>query len=344
MRARNAISRIGIRVLDLTLAGALACGGESPTAPASGIDARSASHPNIHRIELGTLGGLTSSASAINDDGVVVGQSQIASGELHGFRWTQAGGMQDLGPGGGPRAINTAGYMVGSGTAGMVVWNPDGSVLASISRPGFFLTPVGISDAGVVAGNASPVSGGEPSLFTWTAAGGMVPLDLGAGVFALEAMNHNGDLVGGRFVGADDIPTWFLSTSTTPSQLLPPRGIPLAVNDLRQAVGLDQDQNAAASTPAGTPALGPLVGQPNGINNSGVVVGLYTASKGHGTGNPRLLDFHAYMSSARTGFIDLGSGIASAVNANGTIAGEAFTINKHTDQHAVIWTTGHSAR
>ena len=52
-------------------------------------------------IDLGTLGGASSGAEAVNDSGQVVGGSQTASGANHAFLWTQAGGMVDLGTLGG---------------------------------------------------------------------------------------------------------------------------------------------------------------------------------------------------------------------------------------------------
>ncbi len=49
-------------------------------------------------ISLGSLGGGTTQARGISADGsVVVGASTTSSGALHAFRWTLAGGMQDLG-------------------------------------------------------------------------------------------------------------------------------------------------------------------------------------------------------------------------------------------------------
>lgn len=319
------------------LAACVACS-ESPTAPAS--TALSATHPNIHRIDLGTLGGDESFAYAINDAGVVVGSSDINGSESHAFRWTKANGMQDLGAGIATR-INTAGYAVGIivGTDGWTVpvWNPDGSVLATISRSGFELMPAGISDAGVVAGKAFPVSGGENSFFTWTAAGGIVLLELGPGVYSLGPMNHNGDLAGAKFVGTDDSPTWFSVTGTT-VQLLPQHGIPQAINDLKQMVGFDADENIVAYSPPGSPPLGPFGATAYGLNNSGVVVGDYWWNQ---KGRPVLRDHHAYMSSASAGFVDLGAGTAYAVNADGTIAGISYAINpktQHADSRAAVWT------
>ena len=47
--------------------------------------------------DLGTLGGVGSSAYDVSADGsVVVGDSQDASGQSRAFRWTASGGMQNL--------------------------------------------------------------------------------------------------------------------------------------------------------------------------------------------------------------------------------------------------------
>ena len=48
-------------------------------------------------VDLGTLGGAWGEAWAANEDGgIVVGWSEVAQGNWHAFRWTEAGGMEDL--------------------------------------------------------------------------------------------------------------------------------------------------------------------------------------------------------------------------------------------------------
>ena len=72
--------------------------------------------------DLGTLGGDSSWATAINDAGQVVGYSAI-SGQLplHAFVWTQSGGMQDLTP----RFDNIKSFALAINAAGNVVGGAD---------------------------------------------------------------------------------------------------------------------------------------------------------------------------------------------------------------------------
>src|SRR5215468_2574786 len=66
--------------------------------------------------DLGTLGGLSSYATAINAAGHIVGSSDLTDGTSHAFLY-DSGGMHDLGTLGGPAsyaaAINAAGQIVG---------------------------------------------------------------------------------------------------------------------------------------------------------------------------------------------------------------------------------------
>jgi len=77
--------------------------GESDTGPILHLDLRLKSfslygtHAFLWRHDgPGPLGGGTSRATAISNNGVVVGTSALINGTDHGFRWTQASGMIDL--------------------------------------------------------------------------------------------------------------------------------------------------------------------------------------------------------------------------------------------------------
>jgi probable HAF family extracellular repeat protein len=91
------------------------------------------------RVDLGTLGGLNSFATDVNDQGTVVGWSMTSTGLVHAFRWTSASGMADLGtlPGdewseaftvlNNGRILGVSGRLpVGVGRP--VIWSPDGRV------------------------------------------------------------------------------------------------------------------------------------------------------------------------------------------------------------------------
>ena len=93
-------------------------------------------------VDLGTLGGTSSSAVAISPDGQVVGIAGPASGAgPHAFAWTQAGGMVDLGTLGG------------------------GSSYANAIGP-----------TGQVVGRSTTAGDAQTHAFSWTQAGGMIDL------------------------------------------------------------------------------------------------------------------------------------------------------------------------
>jgi len=87
---------------------------------------------------LGTLGGSWSEALGVSADGaVVVGSARNAAGQGRAFRWTAAGGMQDLGTLGGDESV---------------AW--------------------GVSADGSVVVGAAENAAGQGRAFRWTAAGG----------------------------------------------------------------------------------------------------------------------------------------------------------------------------
>ena len=70
------------------------CAAPDATSP-NAIGAKADTAPT--RLDLGTLGGLSSYAADISDGDVVVGSSQTSSGATHAFKWSVGEGMTDLG-------------------------------------------------------------------------------------------------------------------------------------------------------------------------------------------------------------------------------------------------------
>jgi probable HAF family extracellular repeat protein len=112
------------------------CDRPNTTAPLLDVQpelAKSEAKGEYEAIDLGTLGGLWSVGSGINDRGQVVGRSGTVSGETHAFLW-ENGTMTDLGTLGGSRSgaygINNRGQVVGYS------WTVSGDVHAFLWKKG----------------------------------------------------------------------------------------------------------------------------------------------------------------------------------------------------------------
>jgi probable HAF family extracellular repeat protein len=129
------------------------------------------------RIDLGTLGGATSIAYAINKSGWVAGSAAMKKGKkevTRAFLWKE-GAMADLGTLGGDFAlaqdVNDAGWIAGTATrrpgkglyepgTAAVVWQ-DGQIKALGSLGGDVSAALGINEAGWLVGGATTAAGLE---------------------------------------------------------------------------------------------------------------------------------------------------------------------------------------
>jgi probable HAF family extracellular repeat protein len=149
--------------------------------------------------DLGTLpGGDYSAAYAINDSGLVVGTSNMAT-TMHAFSWTSAQGLTDLGtlPGtnaSSALAINNQGQIVGSSGDHAALWS-GGGIQDLGTLGGATSEAHGINNPGAVVGVSDTSSG--PHAFLWQN-GAMQDLGLLSGDTSSRAdhINDTGMVVG----------------------------------------------------------------------------------------------------------------------------------------------------
>lgn len=245
------------------------------------------------------LEAVTSSASDVNVFGDLAGIALVSASPwtLHAIRYTDAGGVEDLGSFGGNSfgvGINRSGQVVGWSHAGSVF-----STRAFVATPGQWLQDLGtlgggssfgsgINDAGQVAGH-SETTGGRWHAFRYTPGLGL--LDLGTPADANSygfGINASGQVVGRlsttssthafRYtdgIGIQDVHTVSASTSEASD-----------INDLGAVVGYMSTQGTPAHAflytdtdgmidlnTAIDPASGWVLNGAWGINNAGEIVG-----------------------------------------------------------------------
>ena len=192
------------------------------TAFAAGATAAAAPRSTWRVTDLGTLGGASSSAVALNDHGWVVGQADTATGVSHAFLW-RMGKMIDLGTLRGPfkysaaLAINGRGNVIGtSATAGgkshAFLWR-SGQMVDLGTAGGKFasVVPVALNERGQVTGTAyAGVPGVSRSrAFLWSGGHFEELGTLGGESSKATAINARGEVLGTSDVGEPDANGFF---------------------------------------------------------------------------------------------------------------------------------------
>jgi probable HAF family extracellular repeat protein len=147
--------------------------------------------PRYRLVDLGTLGGDSSFATAMNDRGAVVGRAQTADGSYHGFLWRR-GRMTDLGLLS-PADVNNRGQVVGTrdDVSGAFLWSRGRlTPLAGLTFP------TAVNDRGQVVGLRA-TDGGPDTPALWSrGAVRALPLD------SVSDLNNRGQVAGGRLLGS----------------------------------------------------------------------------------------------------------------------------------------------
>ncbi|GAA1741581.1 hypothetical protein [Luedemannella helvata] len=154
----------------------------------------------LRMVDLGTLGGESSYAIAMNDLGEVVGNSATVDGSWHGFVWRE-GRMTDLGALE-PADINNKGQIAGQLDGVAVVWT-EGRVTTIGTFGGTYSRPISINDKGHVVGVAATGDGSTVPFLWRHGTLTRLPLD------DVSDLNDKGVVSGGRLVeGGFHAGTW----------------------------------------------------------------------------------------------------------------------------------------
>ena len=236
-------------------------------------------------LDLGTLGGHISYATAMNDRGAVVGGSALADDfTFHGFLWRN-GKMTDLGLFR-PMDINNKGQIVGTrdDRTGAYLWRA-GRLIDIGTLGGAFAVPTAINDRGDVVG-MSDTADGRNVPFLWSK-GRMRELPLNS----VSDINDKGQVAGGRLHGTGGFhaTVWYRGKVTDLGAGPFDRSNTYGINERGWVIGwtfsATQDERGtlwrhrtSSATDVGT--LGGAYTQLKAINDRGQVVGVSQAGNG----------------------------------------------------------------
>ncbi|MDB5962951.1 MAG: hypothetical protein JWP59_4245 [Massilia sp.] len=247
-------------------------------------------------VPLGTLGGLETYASALNDSGQVTGFSTRDNSPVPrfgAFRWSAATGMIDIGTlnGGSSsgNAINNKGEVAGNSGAALEPphafrWNSTSGIEYLGSLSGDLSSAVAINDSGLIAGFSNAASGDAHS-FVWTRRNGIEDIGTLGGAFSYpQAVGARGEVAGYSYTAAGHYRAYLWTRAGGMRDLGAPGGVDsfvLAMSPQAHIAGVinltSGNQHAMAWTAsAGMVDLGTFGGAGSraaSVNNLGQVVG-----------------------------------------------------------------------
>jgi probable HAF family extracellular repeat protein len=249
-------------------------GGSSASAGATGTGYR--------LVDLGTLGGQSSYATGFNDHGHVVGSSQTATGDWHGFLW-RGGRMLDLGTFR-PNGINNRDDIIGDIDFNGVAYLRRGHRMIKLgSLGGSYTFPVALNDRGDVVGTSSDAE--ELSVpFLWSG-GHMRRLPLSS----VSGINNHRQISGGVAVEPDGYHAVRLHGRYIADLGAGPfnRSNSYAINEAGWIIGWkfspQQDQRGVLWRGRGATDLGTLGGgstEARSIDDRGQILGISQAAEG----------------------------------------------------------------
>jgi probable HAF family extracellular repeat protein len=273
-------------------------------------------------------------ATDVNDAGVIVGWGQSSLITVNPIVWTNRVAAPLLTFAefyAQARGINANGVIVGGNGLGPLDVSPARWLNTSVTQlvPGLPGASSGyalaINDGGKIVGYYTPFSANDPRItrFAPTLWDGSVQTDLLAGQSSGRAfdINNAGQIVGARTEGA------FLWQNGVLTALPTLGGTSTASAINESAVIAGTSGNTAVRWQAGAiqalPGVPAGVSSANDINDFGQIVGTFTVS-----GAP-----HAFFWQDGVGMIDLGPGVATALNNRGLVVGTQTATSG-----AVVWT------